>query len=77
MSVPIIAGAGSLQLAEVVSVGLDAREVVMFGAGFLSSAAVGYLAIRFFLRFVVHHSLRIFAYYRFALAAVVALLLVL
>jgi undecaprenyl-diphosphatase len=77
MSVPIIAGAGSLQLAEVVSVGLDAREVVMFGAGFLSSAAVGYFAIRFFLRFVVHHSLRIFAYYRFALAAVVALLLVL
>ena len=77
MSVPIIAGAGSLQLAEVVSVGLDARQVVMFGAGFLSSAAVGYLAIRFFLRFVVHHSLRIFAYYRFALAAVVALLLVL
>jgi undecaprenyl-diphosphatase len=36
---------------------------------------VGYLTIRFFLRFVVHHSLRAFAYYRFGLAAVAATLL--
>jgi undecaprenyl-diphosphatase len=47
----------------------------MFGAGFVSSAVVGYLAIKFFLRFVVHHSLRAFAYYRFGLAAVVAVVL--
>ena len=77
MSVPIIAGAGSLQLAEAVSEGMDASEAVMFGAGFVSSAVVGYLAIKFFLSFVAHHSLRAFAYYRFALAAVVAVLLVL
>ena len=75
MSVPIIAGAASLQLVEVVSEGIEAREVVLFGAGFVSSAMVGYLAITFFLRFVVHHSLRAFAYYRFGLAAVVAVLL--
>jgi undecaprenyl-diphosphatase len=36
---------------------------------------VGYLAIRFFLRFIVHHSLRVFAYYRFGLALLVAVLL--
>ena len=77
MSVPIIAGAGSLQLAQVVSAGMDTEEAIVFSAGFLSSAAVSYLAIRFFLRFVVHHTLRVFAYYRFALAAVVALMLVL
>jgi undecaprenyl-diphosphatase len=75
MSVPIIAGAGSLQTAEVVSEGIDVWGAVMFGAGFASSAVVGYLAIRFFLRFVAHHSLRAFAYYRFGLAAVVAMLL--
>ncbi len=75
MSVPIIAGAGSLQLAEVAAEGMDAWGAVMFGAGFVSSAAVGYLAIRFFLRFVIHHSLRVFAYYRFGLAAVVAVVL--
>jgi undecaprenyl-diphosphatase len=77
MSVPIIAGAGTLQLAEVASEGMDAREVALFAVGFISSGAVGYLAIRFFLRFVAHHSLHAFAYYRFALAAVVAALLLL
>jgi undecaprenyl-diphosphatase len=77
MSVPIIAGAGSLQLAEVVSEGMDSSQAVMFAAGFVSSAVVGYLAIRFFLRFVVHHSLRAFAYYRFGLAAVVVVALLL
>ena len=77
MSVPIIAGAGSLQLAEVVSDGMDSSQVVMFAAGFVSSAVVGYLTIRFFLRFVVHHSLRAFAYYRFGLAAVVVVALLL
>ena len=75
MSVPIIAGAGSLQLAEVVSEGMGRSEALMFGAGFVSSAAVGYLAIKFFLRYVVHHSLRAFAYYRFTLAAVVTVVL--
>jgi undecaprenyl-diphosphatase len=77
MSVPIIVGAGSLQLAEVAAEGMEPSQVAMFGAGFVSSAVVGYLAIRFFLRFVVHHSLRAFAYYRFGLAAVVAVLLLL
>jgi undecaprenyl-diphosphatase len=54
---------------------MGSSEVVMFGAGFVSSAVVGYLAIKFFMRFVAHHSLRAFAYYRFGLAAVVILLL--
>ena len=75
MSVPIIAGAGSLKLSEMVSEGLSLSEAVMFGAGFVSSAMVGYLAIRFLLGFLTTHSLLAFAYYRFALAAVVAVLL--
>lgn len=78
MSVPIIASAGTLQLGEVVSKGMGAYDTLLFGVGFVSSAVVGYLAIRFFLRFVVDHSLRAFAYYRFGLAAaVIALLLIL
>jgi undecaprenyl-diphosphatase len=75
MSVPIIAGAGSLKLSEVASEGLNPSEAVMFGAGFVSSAMVGYLAIRFLLSFLTTHSLRAFAYYRFGLAFVVAMLL--
>ena len=77
MSVPIIAGAGTLQLAEVASQGMDRSQALMFAAGFASSAVVGYLAIKFFLRYVVHHSLRPFAYYRFALAAAATVALIL
>jgi undecaprenyl-diphosphatase len=77
MSVPIIAGAGALQLGEVVSAGMDASEALIFGAGFVSSAVVGYLAIRFFISYIADHSLRAFAYYRFGLAGLVALLLIL
>lgn len=77
MSVPIIAGAGGLQLGEVVAEGLSAWDSLLFVVGFACSAVVGYLAIRFFIRFVADHSLRAFAYYRFGLAAFVALLLIL
>src|ERR687893_1550110 len=77
MSVPIITGAGALQMVEVGSEGMGAHDALLFVVGFVSSAVVGYLAIRFFLRFVVNHSLRAFAYYRFGLAAVVATLLLL
>ena len=66
-----------MELAEVVSDGMDAWGVLTFGAGFVSSAVVGYLTIKFFLRFVAHHSLHAFAYYRFGLAAVVVAALLL
>lgn len=75
MSVPIIAGAGGLQLGKVIAEGMSPFDTLLFVAGFISSAVVGYLAIRFFISYVVNHSLRAFAYYRFALAAVVVVLL--
>jgi undecaprenyl-diphosphatase len=56
---------------------MDASEALIFGAGFVSSAVVGYLAIRFFISYIADHSLRAFAYYRFGLAGLVALLLIL
>lgn len=77
MSVPIIAGAGGLQLGKVISEGMGFFESLIFAVGFVSSAVVGYLAIKFFIAFVADHSLRAFAYYRFCLAAVVAVFLVL
>jgi undecaprenyl-diphosphatase len=72
MSVPITSAAAALSLAEVLGEGMDTHETLLFLAGSLSSAVVGYLAIRFLLNYLAKHSLRIFAYYRFALAAVVA-----
>lgn len=75
LSVPVTAAAAGLSLSEAAGEGMDGHEALMFLAGSLSSAAVGYLAIKFLLRFLANHSLRIFAYYRFALAAVVAVVL--
>ena len=75
MSVPVTTAAASLSLAEAAREGMDGHEAAMFFAGSVSSAVVGYLAIRFLLRFLANHTLRVFAYYRFALAAVVAVVL--
>jgi undecaprenyl-diphosphatase len=76
MSVPIIAGAGSLKLAEVLTSGMSTHEWLLFVTGFVTSAFVGYFTIQFLLEYLTGHSLRAFAYYRFAVAAVVALLLI-
>jgi undecaprenyl-diphosphatase len=75
MSIPIIAGAGGLQLGEVLASGMGAHEWLLFVAGFFTSALVGYFTIRFLLEYLTHHSLRVFAYYRFAVATIVAVLL--
>lgn len=75
MSVPVTAAAAGLGLAEAAGEGMSSHEAAMFLAGSVSSAVVGYLAIRFLLRFLANHTLRVFAYYRFALATVVAVVL--
>ena len=46
--------------------GSPAVPVTLLAVGFVSSAIVGYLTIRFFLRYLANHSLAVFAYYRFA-----------
>jgi undecaprenyl-diphosphatase len=77
MSVPITAAAAGLSLADVASGGMNAHEILLFLAGSISAAVVGYFAIRFLLRYLSRHSLAVFAYYRFALATVVAAALLL
>ena len=75
MSVPITSAAAALSLAEVLNEGIDAHEAWLFLAGSVSSAVVGYLAIRLLLNYLARHTLRLFAYYRFVLAAIVTVAL--
>jgi len=75
MSVPITTAAALLSLVDAAGGGIDAYGVLLFFAGSVSSTVVGYLAIRFLLDYLAGHSLRVFAYYRFALAVVVVVLL--
>ena len=50
MSVPVTAAAARLSLAEAAGEGMGTHEAAMFLAGSISSAVIGYLAIRFLLR---------------------------
>jgi undecaprenyl-diphosphatase len=52
--------------------GVSAANVQLMVIGVLVSGIVGYLTIKYFLRFLAGHRLDVFAYYRWALAAVTA-----
>ncbi|MDQ3438303.1 MAG: undecaprenyl-diphosphate phosphatase [Actinomycetota bacterium] len=79
MSVPITAGFGALSKAktmgEGMGEGMGPDQALLFPVGAILSAVVGYLATGFLLRYLARPTLRVFAYYRFALAAVVVALL--
>ncbi len=64
----ILAAAGHEGLA-VVEQGMTSDVAVVFLVGTVCSAAVGYLTVKYFLRYVADHSLDVFAFYRLALAA--------
>lgn len=69
LSTPVIAGAAVFKLKHL---SLHSSEAVAgFVLGTLSAAVVGYLAIRFLIRYLERHSLNIFVWYRLALALLV------
>jgi undecaprenyl-diphosphatase len=72
LGVPAILGAAVKEGLPLVTHGIPAGEGPLFVAGMVSSAVVGYLAVRFFIRYVGGHSLAAFAWYRLALAGAVA-----
>ncbi len=72
LATPVIAGAAVFKLKHI---SLHSSEAATgFVLGTLSSAIVGYLAIRFLIRYLERHSLNIFVWYRLILAAGVVLL---
>ncbi len=70
MSLPAIIAAAAKEAIEVSEVGMAGLPVSLLLVGLVTSAIVGYLTVRFFVRYLANHSLAVFAYYRFALAAV-------
>lgn len=77
MSVPITAGAVAAQLPQAIDERFNAHLGFLFLVGFAVSAVVAYLSIKFLLAFFRRYSLRAFAYYGFALSAIVTVLLLL
>ncbi|NQT49281.1 undecaprenyl-diphosphatase UppP [Candidatus Kuenenbacteria bacterium] len=68
LSAPIILGAGVLKLREIEWSLLPAEEIGMFIIGFISSFIVGFFVIKYFLKFLQHHNLNVFGWYRIGLA---------
>jgi len=71
LSIPAILGAAASEAPHLLRSGLgDARS--LFAIGFVTSAIVGYATVKCFIRYLGLHSLAAFAWYRLALATVVA-----
>ena len=62
------AGKEALELREMA---LTTDLAMQFAIGLVVSAIVGYLTIRYFLRFLAGNTLNVFAFYRLALAAAI------
>jgi len=71
LSTPVIAGAALLKVRHITFQGHAAWGCAL---GTLTSAVVGYLAIRFLIRYLERHSMNLFVWYRLALAGAVVLL---
>jgi undecaprenyl-diphosphatase len=68
MSIPAILAAAAKKGLELRDVPLAAGEIGLFAVGMTTSAIVGYLTVKYFVRFLATHRLDIFAWYRVALS---------
>lgn len=75
LSIPVIFGAGLLKFYDATKEHLTNHDWLLMAVGIASATLVGYFAIRFLLKFFQHHPLNAFAYYRFVLAGVVIIYL--
>ncbi len=71
LATPIMAGAGLKKASALAALTSSPNETLVLVSGFLSAAIVGYLCIKYLLRYLQHGNLYAFAWYRLALAAVV------
>jgi undecaprenyl-diphosphatase len=68
MSVPAVTAAAVREAYHLRGTTLSSADLTLFAVGMGTSAIVGYLTIKYFLRFLVSNSLDVFAWYRLALA---------
>jgi undecaprenyl-diphosphatase len=71
LGVPAIAAAAAYEGLKLLKEPMAGDTAALFAIGIGVSGAVGYLTIKFFLRYLASHSLAVFAWYRLALAAAV------
>ncbi len=76
LSAPIIAGVGAKSLWDVISDSgpgaLGGNALILFAAGFLAAAVSGFFCMRFLVNYLQKHPINVFAFYRWGLAILVA-----
>jgi undecaprenyl-diphosphatase len=69
LAIPVVVAAGAKEALELRHHPVGQDPMPLFVLGALVAAVVGYITIKYFLRFLVRHRLDGFAYYRLALSA--------
>ena len=69
LAIPATLAAASKEALEIAGMALGRDVLILFAVGIAVSAVVGYVTIKYFLRFLARHRLDLFAWYRLALAA--------
>ena len=70
LSIPAILGAAASEAPKLLKGGLPGDERTLFVIGIISSAIVGFAAVKYFIQYLGRHSLDPFVWYRLALAGV-------
>jgi undecaprenyl-diphosphatase len=70
MSIPAILAAAGKEALELRGMAFGREDAAYFAVGAATSAVVGYLTVKYFIKFLATHRLDVFAWYRVALAAV-------
>ena len=70
LSLPAVFAVAVKELIDLSEIGFAGVPLTLMAAGLVVSGVVGYVTVKYFLRYLASHSLAVFAYYRFALAAV-------
>ena len=70
MSLPAVVAVAVKEAIDLSAIGMAGIPVTLMLVGLAVSAIVGYATVKYFLRYLAGHSLAVFAYYRFLLAAV-------
>jgi undecaprenyl-diphosphatase len=73
MSLPAVVAVAVKEVLDFREVGMAGLPVTILAVGLVVSGIVGYITVKYFVRYLASHSLDVFAYYRFGLAAVTVL----
>ncbi len=69
LSIPAILAAAAAEVPDLMQAGIAGDSMLLFGIGIVTSAIVGYAAVKYFIRYLAKRSLDAFAWYRIGLAA--------